>query len=160
MQQELRFENVFHLEAYRDGVLLHEFDFHNDVMTEGKNKVLDTAFGGVTQIGTWYLGLINNTPTPTIAAADTLASHAGWTEATAYSGNRKEWTDASASGGLKSYTALSEFTINATITLYGCFLASAASGTTGTLFSAGAFPTTPSYINGDVIKIGYGVRLN
>ena len=36
-------------------------DFPNAIVNEGKNKLLNVMFHGVTAIGTWYMGLIDLT---------------------------------------------------------------------------------------------------
>src|SRR5690554_3891912 len=54
----------------------------NLITNEGKDHVLDVVLSGGSQITTWYIGLTDGTPTA--AAADTAASHAGWTEVDDY----------------------------------------------------------------------------
>ena len=67
----LLFDNKFTVEHYRSGKLIGVYSGTNDITTEGKNFLLDVMFGGTTAASPWYIGLINNTPTPTLAAADT-----------------------------------------------------------------------------------------
>lgn len=127
----------------RDGRILWEDKFENLVTTEGKNYLLDAGLSGAnspaTVHGDWYVGLTDGTPTA--AAGDTLASHAGWTEVTAFSGNRKLYTSgAASSGSITNAAAVASFAINAdSTTVGGAFLASAASGTSGVLYAIGAF---------------------
>jgi|TARA_R110000751_G_scaffold295739_3_gene404440 hypothetical protein len=134
---------------------------HNDLTIVGKNHALDVVFGAaapVTQIDPWYIGLIDQSPTPTLAEADTLASHAGWTELTDYAGNRKEWDDADAAAKVKGTTTVSQFDINATKTVHGIFVCSVATTTTGVLWATGSFDTTLPVVSGDELKITYGLR--
>jgi hypothetical protein len=131
-------------------------DVHNLVVTEGLNHLLDVVFHGTSAIATWYIGLIHSTGYSAIAAGDTLASHAGWEESSAYSGNRKEWTEGAASSGSMTNGTSVDFAINGTATMKGAFLCSAASGTTGTLFCAALFSGGDrSVINGDTLKVTY-----
>lgn len=133
----------------------------NDVVTVGKNHLLDVTFGNsspVTQIATWYIGLINNSPLPVLAAGDTLGSHSGWSEWTDYSGNRKAWDDADSASGIKGTTSVSTFTISADGTIYGIFVCSVASTTTGILWATGAFDETVDVQNADDLKVTYGIR--
>jgi hypothetical protein len=58
----------------------------NDVTNEGLNNILDVQFHAVTQVTTWYIGLIDASGFSDLADSDTLASHAGWTEFTNYTG--------------------------------------------------------------------------
>jgi len=75
-----------------DGSVAWIEEFDNAVTTEGLNHILNVEFHGTTQVTTWYVGLINNSPSPSLNAADTLASHAGWTEWTAFSETtRQAW---------------------------------------------------------------------
>lgn len=114
----------------------------NTVTTVGKNHLLDTEFAGSSYTAAWYLGLISDSGYSAISAGDTMSSHAGWTEATAYAESTRvalSWN--SASSGSKASTTTS-FSINANATtIKGGFntTGSAKSGTTGTLYSAGLF---------------------
>jgi hypothetical protein len=133
----------------------------NDVTVVGKNHLLDVTFGNsspVTQIDPWYIGLINDTPTPVLDEDDTLSSHTGWTELTDYTGNRQAWTDANASAKVKGTTTVSTFPITATVTVNGIFIASAASGTSGILWATGSFDEVVEAVNGDDLKVTYGIR--
>lgn len=133
----------------------------NDVTVVGKNHLLDVTFGNstpVTQVSPWYIGLINNTPTPTLSENDTLASHSGWSEFTAYSGNRKAWDDANASAKVKGTTSVSTFTATSSGTIYGILVAAVSSGTSGVLWATGAFDATVSLITSDDLKVSYGIR--
>lgn len=162
----ISFNNPFRAQVWRRmGVkkqrrLVAQVDGHNGVTVVGKNYLLDVSFGSptTTQITTWYIGLINNTPTPTLAEADTLASHAGWAEWTSYTGTRKAWTAAAAANKIKGTTTVSTFTMNAAGTLYGIMVASVTSGTVGTLWSTGAFNTTLAVVSTDDVKVTYGIR--
>lgn len=120
---------------------------------EGLNHVLDAVLHGTTQITTWYLGLINNASFTALAAADTLASHAGWTETSSYTGNRPAWTEGAASAQATTNSATVDFAMSGTVTVYGLFVASAASGTTGTMLCTAAFAGgTQAVANLDTLK--------
>jgi hypothetical protein len=76
----------------------------NIVVNAGLNHILDVVLSGGTQITTWYLGLLS--ATPTVAAGDTMASHGGWTEITAYDeAVRQTFVEAGASGQCLSNSA-------------------------------------------------------
>ena len=157
----LRFKNTFGFKLQRSGLYLPEYDFDslNSVVTVGKNDLLDVAFGAATQKTMWYFGLINNTPTPTLLVADTLASHTGWSEWTGYTGNRKEWVDAAAASGAKGTSSLASFTINTSGTLYGAFLCSVDTGTSGILWAHTQFPDPVPVTNGDIVKLNYTISI-
>lgn len=117
-------------------------NWSNLVTTEGKNYLLSAGLDGGTATTTWYLGLTDGTPTA--AAGDTMASHAGWTEVPAYDeAARQAWTGGSAaSGSIDNSAAAATFTISTdSTTIGGGFLTSdnTKGGTTGTLYSIGAF---------------------
>jgi hypothetical protein len=131
----------------------------NLVVDAGALYMLGATFNSTTQIATasWYMGL-KDTSAP--AATDTLASHAGWTELTPYSGNRPLWGQGAASGtgsGNRQVTNGTNvsFTINATATVGGLFICSAASGTTGTLWNATAFSASRAVASGDTLLCTY-----
>jgi len=105
----------------KDGKLKWSDDFHNLVTNQGLNHILSIVLAAGTQITSWYVGLMSSSPTP--AAADTLASHGGWTEITDYTGNRKAFTPGSVSGqSVDNSASKASFAINATVTVGGAFL--------------------------------------
>jgi len=122
----------------------------NLVTTEGLNHILDSTFHADTQVTTWYIGL-KGAGTP--AAGDTLASHSSWSEITDYSGSRKEWTEGAASSGSMTNSSSVDFSITGTATIAGAFLASAASGTTGTLYGVVDFASSRSVLSGDTLQV-------
>lgn len=125
-----------------DGTVKWEDVIENIVVNAGLNYLLDAGLSAGTAITSWHVGLLS--ATPTIAAGDTMSSHAGWTEVTAYDeATRVAWSD----GGVSSQSVSNSgspatFTINANGTdVGGAFLTSnnTKGGTTGTLYAAGAF---------------------
>jgi hypothetical protein len=131
----------------------------NGITTAGLNHILDTEFHAGTQVTTWYLGLINGGSTPTLAAADTMSSHAGWTEYTTYSQtNRVAWDETAAASGSNTSNTTSDFSMNGSGTVAGGFLTSVStkSGTTGTLFMTATFSGGNQTVsNGDTLKLTY-----
>lgn len=150
----------------KDGNLKWSKTNHNLVVNEGLQYMAGVALTSTTQLTSWYIGLYGAGASNTPAATDTLASHAGWTEITPYSGNRPAATFASATNANPSVVTNSAskatFAINATATVGGAFLCSAASGTTGTLFSAADFqaPGDRSVVNGDTLTVTYTFSLS
>jgi hypothetical protein len=141
-----------------DGQVKWVDSIENLVVTVGKNDLLDKYFAGSAYTAAWYMGLVDGASSPTYAAGDTLASHAGWTESTAYSGtNRATVAWNSASAGSKASTATS-FSINATATIAGALLTvtQVRATTTGVLYSAGSFSGgNRSVANGDTLNVTY-----
>lgn len=125
-----------------DGELRWHECFDNLVVNEGLNYMLAAGLAAGTPITSWYIGLTNASPTP--APADTMASHAGWTEWTNYSeSTRQAFVAGTVSGQQVSNSASkARFTSNAASqTVGGAFLVSnnVKGGTTGTLYAVGAF---------------------
>ena len=134
----------------KDGNIKWEEDNKNIIVTAGLNHILDTQFHATTQVTTWYIGL-KGAGTP--VAADTMASHGSWAELAGYSGNRKEWTEGAASAGSMTNSSSVDFTINATATVAGAFLNTAATGTSGTLYGVVDFSSSRAVISGDTLQV-------
>jgi len=141
---------TYHVEC-RDcnGQLKWEENVHNLVTTAGKNDILDKYFKGSTYTATWYIILAG---AGTKAVGDTLASHAGWTEQTPYSGNRPAITWGTTSAGSNTATGVA-FTINATATVAGAGLSTVNTGTSGTLYSVSDFSVSRSVVSGDTLTV-------
>jgi hypothetical protein len=151
----------FTFQIVRKGNVIYSEEFNNLVTTGGKNAALDIVFRNQTQIAAWYIGLVNNAGWTAFDAGDTMSSHSGWAEFTSYSqSTRVSWTTVAASGGSISNTTQAQFDITASGTLKGIFVTSgsAKGGTTGTLWSAGAFSGVVNVDNGDQLKIIYTVN--
>ena len=148
-----------------DGVEKWSDTFHNLVMNGGLANMNGVYFALGTQSATWYLGLVTGPGSgTTYAAADTLASHAGWTENTGYTGSRKSVTFGAATTAnpsvITNSASPSSFAINATSTIAGAFLCNVASGTSGVLFSAGDFTGgDKSVASGDTLNVTYTFSL-
>ena len=131
-------------------------DSKNAVVTEGLNYLLDVGFHGATQISPWYIGLIHDTNYTGLSASDTLASHGGWEEGTEYTGDRPEWTEGAASGGVMTNGSTVDFSINASATMKGGFLCSVSTGSTGTLFCTALFSAGDQPVgSGDTLRATY-----
>lgn len=150
-------------DSYIGGEVLHDFEVENLITTAGKNHMLDVTFHGTTPVSPWYMGLINNSGFSAVAAGDTHASHAGWTETTAYDeATREAYVEDAAGSGSITNTTVCEFTINATVAVKGIFLASVSTkGDTGagTLWCATTFTTALSLVDDDILRITYTVTL-
>ena len=120
---------------------------YNIVTTVGKNDLLDKYLSGSGYTAAWFCGLISSVGYSVLAAADTMASHAGWTEAGAtnapnYSAStRPTLVFAAASAGSKATSTASSFTFSSAGTIKGMFGVSNSTkdGTTGTLYNAVLF---------------------
>jgi hypothetical protein len=157
-----------------DGNLKWEESFPNLVNAVGKQLMFDTLLSGssYTTVGP-FLGLISGAG-PTFAAADTMVSHAGWTEFTNYTvgGSAVRGTANFSAAATSSGTTPANVTTKAAAaltytitggggTVSGCFLVtgtgavSTQNNTSGTLYSAGAFATAKVTTAGDTVSVTY-----
>lgn len=161
---------VFAIECIdKDGNLKWKAESKNLVVNQGLQTMNAVYFTSGTQITTWYIGLYGAASSNNPAAGDTMSSHIGWTEVTAYSNaNRPTATFATPTTADPSVVTNSaspaSFSINGTATVGGAFLTSnnTKGGTTGTLFSAADFqsPGDRSVVNGDTLNVTYTFSLD
>jgi hypothetical protein len=152
----------FHVEIWRKGKLLHVEEVKNGIATVGLHLVLDQAFRNQAGVATWYIGLISNTGYSALANGDTMSSHAGWTEHTAYDeAVRQTWVTVAAASRAITNTTVATFTINGgAATLKGIFVTSSNTkgGTSGTLWSTGLFSADRAVNTGDLVKVTYTIN--
>jgi hypothetical protein len=151
----------------KDGNLKWEEKNPNLVVNEGLQFMNDTFFDGSAYTADWYLGLVDGPgASNTYAAADTLASHAGWTEFTNYSGDRGAITFGAATLADPSVIANGtpvSFTVTSTGgTVAGAFLTNVDTGTSGILFSVSNFqaPGDRAVVSGDTLNVTYTFSLD
>ena len=140
-----------------NGSLKWEDEAKNLMTNEGLDHILDVVLHDATQGSTWYVGL-KNTGAP--AAGDTLASHTNWAENENYTGNRQAYVEAAASSqSVTNSASKASFSITSdSQTISGAFLASAATGTAGTLLCAANFTGgDKSADNGDTLEVVYTI---
>ena len=146
----------------KHGNVIHTQRVKNGITNGGKDDLLDVAFDAGTQSTTWYFSLIDNSGFTALAAADTMASHSGWTELQSYNeATRVDWNPDGASSQSQTNAAGRTFTINATETVNGIFLSSNSTkgGTTGILWSTASFAATINVVNTDTLDIVYTVDI-
>jgi hypothetical protein len=134
----------------KDGNIKWTAEAKNLTTNQGRQDMNAKYFLGSSYTAAWFIGLVNNTPTPSYAVADTMASHAGWVETTDYSGtDRATATFGTAttadpsviSNSVASGGTVASFGITGTVTIDGAFLTATQdnSTNTGVLFSVAAF---------------------
>jgi len=157
-----------------NGNLKWSDSFPNLVNAVGKQLLLNTLLttsGTYTTVGP-FLGLISGA-SPTFAASDTMTSHSGWTEFTAYTvtgsavrGTAVFGTATSTGTSPSNVTTSTATAITYTITgaggtVGGCFLVTGSGATStlgntgGTLYSAGAFSVAKATTAGDTVSVTY-----
>lgn len=126
----------------------------------GRDLLMNVAVAlGTSAPAAYYVGLIGSSSFVGLSAGDTMSSHAGWSEETAYSqSTRPTWTDGGVSGGLVTNPAFAEFTLTADKTIKGAFLAtnSTKGGTTGTLVAVELLiGGDRDVLNGETLKVKF-----
>lgn len=140
-----RIHGRFDFELRRANGDVERWSEYNIVPNVALDNSLDVWLSGGTQDTTWFVGLKG---TGSVAAGDTMSSHAGWSEVTAYDeAARQAWVDGGVSGQTVSNSgSAAVFTISANgTTIAGAFLTgdSTKGGTSGILgavvnFTAGS----------------------
>lgn len=153
----VNFHNVYEIECYDPaGELKWSEKIFNLVVNVGLDDVLDKYFKGSTYTSAHYVGLTDGTPT--VAAGDTMASHAGWTEIVAYTEATREALTLGtvSSQSVDNSASKASYSINGTATVGGVFVTTdnTKSGTTGTLYGGGAFTGgDKSVASGDTLNV-------
>lgn len=158
MENKFKIGGIFYVKCIAPtGVVKWEDSAPNIIPDVALDYILDVTFNGTVATDPWYVGLKN---VGAVAAADTAASHAGWTENTNYTGTRKEYVAAASSGESITNTAsVASFAIDTdTQTIAGALLDSTTSGTAGILISVADFTGgNKSADNGDTLEVTYVV---
>ena len=146
-----------------DAPLSHEV-VHNIVTLQGKDALNDIMFHGSTQITTWYVAIFssNTTCVNTMTYAVPI-----YTESILYDeATRPAYVEAASSSQVTTNTASrAVFTMNDTVTIYGCALVGGGTGATtkadtaggGTLYSASKFSEAKSLIATNVLSVGISI---
>jgi hypothetical protein len=150
--------NTFYeVECYRQGQLVWEDSFHNIVVTQGKNLLLDVMFRLGGAANAWFVGLVNNASFTGYNVVDTAASHAGWLEATGYSqATRPAYVaGVAALGSMSNVLSRAIFSINASATIQGAFMSNSSTkgGAGGSLYGVGSFFAPRTVIIGDDLSV-------
>lgn len=143
--------------------------FHNLVVNQGLQSMNAQYFKGSGYNAGWYMGLVEGPGSGnTYAAADTLASHAGWAELvpdTDYTGDRQAVSFGTATTAdpsvINNASSANSFSmlVNSTV-VAGAFLCTAATGTSGVLFSVGDFTGGDKNVDaGDTLNVTYSFSL-
>jgi len=156
----VQFKGKFQLEHIRNGEVIGRHECPNGIVNVGLNQILDVQFASGTQVTSWFMGLVDNSGFTAFAAADTMSSHAGWSENTNYDAPpRAAWGAGAAASQQVTNGTAAEFTINAGVAIKGMFITtnSTKGGTTGTLWSTAAFTSVINAVASDTIRVTYTV---
>jgi len=137
-----RFQHLFEVECLApDGSVKWKCSDTNIIVNTGLDDILDKYWKGSAYSASHFVGLTDTVPT--VAAADTMASHVGWTEIQNYTeGTRPALTlGAVAAQSTTNSATKASFSVNATVTIGGSFISTDGTkgGTAGSLIGAVAF---------------------
>lgn len=144
-------------EMLSDPLALVDEAFSNLVVDQGIQQLMDGNFGLDNGL---FVDLI--AATPTIAATDTAASHAGWTFFSAYdAATRPAYTGVRTGQVMSNSASLASFTISTgggTIGGAATLSNNTKGGTTGFLWSAGARAAGNLPVNAlDIVRVQYDI---
>ena len=158
----------YHLECHGpDGVTLWEEDIKNVSCNIGANLILNSAFAASSLTTTGpFMMLISSASFSAVAAADTMASHAGWLEAgnanaPTYTAPRPTVSFNAASSRTIASSGTITFAITGTGTIQGIGMTmgsgavSTIDNTSGTLVSAGTLAAAQPVINTNTVTATY-----
>lgn len=139
----------------RHGAVIDSWEDHNLVPLVGLNQITNAAFGDVSPIGTFYMGLFSNNYLPVMGATaadlpSVVGEFVGYSQAT-----RPIWNRVSNDGVQSNAASRAEFTVSANARLYGGFLVSDATkgGGTGVLLSVARFSSPRDVEAGMTLRV-------
>lgn len=129
----------------------------NLVVNAGLQKLLDVLFAGSAVVDPWYVGLVGTSAT--LASANTMSAHAGWTEIVGYTQTtRVTYIDVRTNQSVSNSGSAATFGVNTAISVSGALLASTNNkgGSTGVLLCVVAFTGGDrSAADNDTINVTY-----
>lgn len=168
----------FKVEHIRDGEVLDIYVFPNGITNEGKNKLFDVMFHGVTALATWYLGLIDTANyggtgvQPDDQYTDIDGAGHDWDELQSYTDSnnsnnattRPEWQEDGASGQSITNSTVSIYKMTGTHSVHGVFCCAGTQAQTkgdntggNTLWATALFAAAVPVVLNDELKVTYTV---
>jgi len=158
------------LEHYRKGELIYSgYQGKNTFTTEGMAHICNVLWYETTQPTQTYVGIFKNNVTPAVGDTAALKLGAGGSYGECQDAdydspatNRPSYIVASsATAGCTNAASKAEFTMAASITVYGAFLVTsqAKTATTGVLWCAKAFSVARAVVDNDELAVTYVLSL-
>lgn len=152
----LKLKNTYKFECFdADGNLKWTEEVQNLITTVGATDLLAKYLKGSAYTAAWYVGLYKGTGT--LSTADTMASHAGWTDSTDFSNATRPTLTLGTptAGSVDNSASPAIFNINASATILGGYVVSDSTkgGTTGVLYGEAAFGTSRTVASGDTLNV-------
>lgn len=173
---QLELKGQYKIDLVRDGKVIDTFTADNAITTEGKSHNLDVVFASGTQIGAWYVGLVDTVGYTALSSADTYANinqvGNGWDEFSDYtdtnnSGDattRPQWANlAVTAGSITNASVKAVYDITVAGTVKGLFIAGGPNSQLkdnnsggNVLWSSALFNSGDvSVVGGDQLKVTY-----
>ena len=174
VESKIQLHGIWQCDQYRKGVLISGGypEPPNTFTTEGLAYLLNIIFFTTTKAASliWYVGVFKNNVTPAVGNTASVCLGAAGTFGECQDAdyddpatNKPSYTTATTAIATitNAVAGKAEFTMNATITLYGSFLSTVAAktATTGYLMCGKKFGTARTVVADDEIAIGYAVTL-
>lgn len=168
----ISFEGIYQCDVYRKGILISGGvpEPPNTFTTEGIARMLNIMFHDISKTGAmiWYVGLFTNSVTPAVGntaaaclgAAGTYGAIQATTEMDQTSYPLFTTVDTS-TASITNSASKADFTLAATLTIYGAFLGSSSdpTDTSGYLMSAKAFSNSRDVQDNDEVSITYTISV-
>lgn len=121
----------------------------------GLNDILQQFWKGSGYTAAHYMLLVDNSGWTAFAAADTMSSHTGWTEATGYSESTRVVLVWGSVSGQAVATGNTDFTMTGSVTIKGIGVTTVSTkgGTTGTLEATVALASPQAVVNTDTLRV-------
>lgn len=149
----------FFVQHRRAGQVIGRYPADDPIVNGGLDDILNVWGHGGAQTNPWYAFLISGYGDPALDNADTMGSHAGWTELEDYDeATRPAYVEAAASSQVMTNVASpATFTISDTATVYGIGLCSdnVKGASDGTLWCTAAFSAEIPVVDGDELNVVY-----
>lgn len=155
MDLTVKTRNIYTVECRgADGQIKWTERLKNITVNEGLNEILQQFWKGSTYTAAFYVALKGS---GTILAADTAASHGGWTEEQTYSQSTRPALTLGtvASQSVDNSGSVATFSMNGAYTAAGAFIITnnTKGGTSGKLIGGANFTTTRTGGSGDTITV-------
>jgi hypothetical protein len=142
------------------GRVLRTLRARNSATDPALTDLINTYFLSGSQYPNWYFGVISSTGFTGLSSADTMSSHPGWSEVTAYTGaQRLAWAPLLVTGRSVQNSLPAILTMNGNVTMKGLFIASdnTKGGTAGLLWASGLFTGDQQVVSQQVAKLTYSL---
>ena len=172
IESHLGFQGIWQCDQYRDGKLISGGypETPNTFTTEGMARLLNIIFHDISKPASeiWYVGIYKNNVTPAVGNTAATCLGASGTYGACQDAdfddpatNYPPYTtaDTDTASITNSVAGKAEFTIAASITIYGAFLSSiqAKTGTSGYLMCAKKFSSSRAVIDDDILYVTYTI---